>query len=133
MSERTIKEFVFNALLVQDSFNSLEKEGISVSSSDDFVAISRVVERDFSPRVWADAIRMSSVYTALYCIENTMFKWCAVGNTVKIQGRFVRKNNFVGTVADGQQLVLYVIGQNVLALHDTMNSIFLAQFVKHCF
>lgn len=72
MSERTIKEFVFNALLVQDSFNSLEKEGISVSSSDDFVAISRVVERDFSPRVWADAIRMSSVYTALYCIENTI-------------------------------------------------------------
>lgn len=58
MSERTIKEFVFNALLVQDSFNSLEKEGISVSSSDDFVAISRVVERDFSPRVWADAISM---------------------------------------------------------------------------
>lgn len=72
MSERTIKEIVFNALLVQDSFNSLEKEGISVSSSDDFVAISRVVERDFSPRVWADAIRMSSVYTALYCIENTI-------------------------------------------------------------
>lgn len=71
MSERTIKEFVFNALLVQDSFNSLEKEGISVSSSDDFVAISRVVERDFSPRVWADAIRMSSVYTALYCMEET--------------------------------------------------------------
>ena len=72
MSERTIKEFVFNALLVQDSFNALEEEGISVSSSDDFVAISRVVERDFSPRVWADAIRMSSVYTALYCIENTI-------------------------------------------------------------
>lgn len=72
MSERIIKEFIFNALLVQDSFNALEQEGISVSSSDDFIPISRVVERDFSPRVWADATRMSSVYTALYCIENTI-------------------------------------------------------------
>lgn len=72
MSERTIKEFVFNALLAQDSFNALEKEGISVSCSDDFVPISRVIERDFSPRVWNDATKMSSVYTALYCIENTI-------------------------------------------------------------
>lgn len=72
MGERSIKEFVFNALLTQDTFRSLESEGISVSSSDDYVTISRVVERDFSPRVWHDAINMSSVYTALYCIENTI-------------------------------------------------------------
>lgn len=72
MSERTLKEFVFNALLVQDSFNALEKEGISVSASGDFTSVSRVVERDFSPRVWHDALNMSSVYTALYCIENTI-------------------------------------------------------------
>jgi len=72
MRERSIKEFVFNALLTQDTFRSLENEGISVSSSDDFITISRVVERDFSPRVWHDAINMSSVYTALYCIENTI-------------------------------------------------------------
>lgn len=72
MSERTLKEFVFNALLVQDSFNALEKEGITVSVGGDFEPISRVVERDFSPRVWYDANNMSSVYTALYCIENTI-------------------------------------------------------------
>ena len=72
MSDQTIREFVFNGLLVQDSFNTLEKEGISVSSSNDFAPISRVVERDFSPRVWSDATKMSSVYTALYCIENTI-------------------------------------------------------------
>ena len=72
MSERAIKEFVFNALLVQDSFNTLGKEGISVSSANDYMPISRVVERDFSPRVWNDATKMSSVYTALYCIENTI-------------------------------------------------------------
>ena len=72
MDERTIKEFVFNELLTQDTFNALEKEGISVCSSDDFLPISRVIERDFSPRIWNDATRMSSVYTALYCIENTI-------------------------------------------------------------
>ncbi len=72
MSKRTIKEFVFNALLTQDTFSTLEKEGISVSHSSDFASISRVVERDFSPRIWYDAINMSSVYTALYCIENTI-------------------------------------------------------------
>ena len=72
MSDQIIREFVFNGLLVQDSFSTLEKEGISVSSSNDFAPISRVVERDFSPRVWSDAVKMSSVYTALYCIENTI-------------------------------------------------------------
>lgn len=72
MSERLLKEFVFNALLTQDSFQSLANEGINVSDSDDYVAISRVVETDFSPRVWHDAASMSSVYTAVYCIENTV-------------------------------------------------------------
>lgn len=46
---------------------------------------------------------------------------------------FREKNNPVGTVADGQQLVLHIIRQNVLTLHDTMYSVFLAQFAKHCF
>ena len=72
MSDRKFKEFVFNALLLQDSFQSLEKEGISVSSTDDYAPISRVVETDFSPRIWFDASSMASVYTALYCIENTL-------------------------------------------------------------
>lgn len=72
MSERLLKEFVFNALLTQDSFQTLEKEGISVSNSGDYTSISRVIETDFSPRVWHDAISMSSVYTAIYCIENTL-------------------------------------------------------------
>lgn len=72
MSEKNMKEFIFNALLVQDSFNTLEREGISVSVSEDFACISRVIERDFSPKVWHDATTMSSVYTALYCIENTI-------------------------------------------------------------
>lgn len=72
MSDRKFKEFVFNALLLQDSFRSLEKEGISISGTDDYAPISRVVENDFSPRTWHDATSMASVYTALYCIENTL-------------------------------------------------------------
>lgn len=72
MSERSIKEFVFNGLLVQDTFKALAEDGISVFHSTDFVPISRVVEADFSPLVWHDAISMSSIYTALYCIENTI-------------------------------------------------------------
>lgn len=72
MSERLLKEFVFNALLTQDAFRSLETEGITISSSDDFASISRVGETDFSPRIWHDAVSMSSVYSAIYCIENTL-------------------------------------------------------------
>lgn len=72
MNERIIKEFVFNAMLTQDSFKALEREGIAVAQSTDLSSVSRVVERDFSPRIWFDAINMSSIYTALYCIENTV-------------------------------------------------------------
>jgi len=72
MRERAIKEFVFNALLTQDTFNNLEKEGIPISISKYFSPVTRVVEQDFSPRIWHDAAKMSSVYTALYCIENTI-------------------------------------------------------------
>ena len=72
MSERLLKEFVLNALLTQDSFGSLNNEGISVSATTDYAPINRVVQADFSPRVWNDAISMSSVYPALYCIENTI-------------------------------------------------------------
>lgn len=72
MSSQVIKEFIFNALLLQDSFKSLEKDGITITKSEDIASISRVIEVDFSPKVWADATKMSSVYTALYCIENTI-------------------------------------------------------------
>lgn len=72
MSKHEIREFVFNALLLQDSFESLEKEGISVTSSSSFSPTQHVVESDFSPRIWHEATRMAAVYTSLYCIENTL-------------------------------------------------------------
>jgi hypothetical protein len=72
MSGQRIKEFIFNALLLQDSLDELEKEGIAVTHPEDRVSVSRVVETDFSPRIWSDAQKMSSVYTALYCLENSI-------------------------------------------------------------
>lgn len=72
MSEANMRQFVFNGLLLQNSFESLEKEGISVRKSGDLVPVSRVVEADFSPRIWHDANSMASVYQAIFCIENTI-------------------------------------------------------------
>lgn len=72
MSSSKFKEFVFNGLLLQEDFQSLEKEGISVRASGDFCPVSRVVEADFSPKIWHNAVDMSSVYQSIFCIENTL-------------------------------------------------------------
>ncbi len=72
MKENKLREFIFNGLLLQDSFKNLEKEGISVNEAGDFKPVSRVVETDFSPVIWNSAISMSAVYQAIFCIENTI-------------------------------------------------------------
>ena len=75
MDEKVLRQFVFNGLLLQDSFDTLQKEGISVSASGDFQQVTHVVEADFSPLIWHDAIDMASVYQAIFCIENTLRKF----------------------------------------------------------
>lgn len=75
MDEKLLRQFVFNGLLLQDSFDTLQKEGISVCASGDFQQVSRVVDADFSPRIWHDATDMASVYQAIFCIENTLRKF----------------------------------------------------------
>ena len=75
MDEKVLRQFVFNGLLLQDSFDTLQKEGISVSASSDFQQVTHVVEADFSPLIWHDAIDMASVYQAIFCIENTLRKF----------------------------------------------------------
>lgn len=72
MSEAKIRQFVFNGLLLQDSFDTLEKEGISIRKSGDFQPVSRIVEADFSPKIWHNATDMASVYQSIFCIENTL-------------------------------------------------------------
>lgn len=72
MSTSKFKEFIFNGLLLQEDFQSLEKEGISIRASGDFSPVSRIIEADFSPKIWHNAIDMSSVYQSIFCIENTL-------------------------------------------------------------
>lgn len=73
MSEQKLRQFVFNGLLLYDSLETLEKQqGIPVFQSGDLTQVSRVIEVDFSPVVWNNAINMSSVYQAIFCIENTL-------------------------------------------------------------
>lgn len=72
MNETTLRQFVFNGLLLQDSLDTLEKDGITVRESGDLTPVSRVVEADFSPKIWHDANNMASVYQAIFCIENTI-------------------------------------------------------------
>ena len=71
--EKELRQFVFNGLLLHDSFKILDKEkGISVTKAGDFQPVSRVVEIDFSPIVWHNACDMASVYQSIFCIENTI-------------------------------------------------------------
>lgn len=67
-----LKEFVFNGILVEDSLVSLEKQGINVIKDANKDVIIRVAETDFSPILWYNASKMSSVYVALYCAENML-------------------------------------------------------------
>lgn len=69
-NSKKIKEFVFNGMLVNDSLLNLEKLGINVRENANLNIVNRVVETDFSPILWYNASKMSSVYIALYCAEN---------------------------------------------------------------
>lgn len=69
---KKIKEFVFNGMLVEDSLSNLEKQGIKVIDDTNIKVTQRVLENDFSPRLWYNASKMSSVYIALYCAENML-------------------------------------------------------------
>ena len=67
-----LKEFVFNGMLVEDSLVSLEQQGIKVTNDGDINIVNRVSQKDFNPRLWYNASKMSSVYIALYCAENML-------------------------------------------------------------
>jgi len=69
---KNLKQFVFNALLAEDTLSSLNDIGIDVKNLSGVKETMRVVEKDFSPVIWYNANKMSSVYTAIYCIENTL-------------------------------------------------------------
>ncbi len=68
----SLKKFVFNAWLLDDSLQKLEGDGISVRSGSTVIPIERIEETDFSPRIIHDANRMSAVYIAFFCLENAV-------------------------------------------------------------
>jgi hypothetical protein len=68
----TLKRFVFNAFLLDDSLSRLEKDGISVSSGASVIPVERIEESDFSPKIIYNANKMSSVYVAFFCLENSV-------------------------------------------------------------
>lgn len=70
MSDR-VKQFVFNALLAQNSLAQLETEGISVGGTKATPPTLSIDELGFSPRIIYDATKMSSVFTAFFCLENS--------------------------------------------------------------
>ena len=45
----------------------------------------------------------------------------------------MRKNNFIGTLANGQQFVLHIVGKDILSFYDSVDFIFFAQLVEHGF
>jgi Swt1-like HEPN len=66
-----IKPFVFNALLAENSLAQLREQGISVRGSNATPPTIGVDEMGFSPRILYEAIKMSSVFTAFFCLENS--------------------------------------------------------------
>lgn len=67
-----LKKMVFNGVLLEDSIDQLENDGVPVRDKNK--TISRVViqENDFSPKVVHEGKKMSSVYIAFFCIENSV-------------------------------------------------------------
>lgn len=66
-----MRQFVFNALLAENSLAQLAADGISVQGRTATPPTIQVEEFGFSHRIVYDAIKMSSVFMAFFCIENS--------------------------------------------------------------
>ncbi|HET9768487.1 MAG TPA: Swt1 family HEPN domain-containing protein [Thermoanaerobaculia bacterium] len=67
-----IRQFVFNAMLAENSLSLLGEQGISVRGSAASPPTVNVEEAGFSPRVIYEATKMASVFMAFYCLENSV-------------------------------------------------------------
>lgn len=65
-----MRQFIFNALLAENSLAQLVSEGISIRGTATPPVIT-VENFGFSPRIIYDAKKMSSVFTAFFCVENS--------------------------------------------------------------
>lgn len=71
-NNKQLKQFIFNAFLLEDTFDQLEHKGITVRHGTTTQTITRIEETDFSPRIRFNASKMASIYTAFFCIENSV-------------------------------------------------------------
>ncbi|MFO0793294.1 MAG: hypothetical protein U0586_04440 [Candidatus Brocadiaceae bacterium] len=69
---KKLKQFVFNGLLLENTFVALEQEGITVKSGTKIQPVTRFEETDFSPKIRYNANKMASIYTAFFCLENAV-------------------------------------------------------------
>lgn len=67
-----LKQLVFNGLLLEDSFERLEQDGISIKRGHNVIPVERLDESDFSPTIIHRANKMASVYIVFFCIENSV-------------------------------------------------------------
>jgi hypothetical protein len=67
-----IKQFVFGALLAENSLDHLAAKGISVHGTSVLPPAIGIDEIGFSPRILYDASKMSSVFSAFFCLENSV-------------------------------------------------------------
>ncbi|MFN6964930.1 MAG: Swt1 family HEPN domain-containing protein [Pyrinomonadaceae bacterium] len=65
-----LKRFVFDGLLLSDTFQQLRESGVAVEVGTDDQVIARIEERSFSPRITHNANQMAAVFIAFFCIEN---------------------------------------------------------------
>lgn len=67
-----LKRFTFNGMLTEDTLFDIQRKGIPVKEGISQTPISRVTETDFNPIIWKQSQEMASVYSLIYCIENTL-------------------------------------------------------------
>lgn len=67
-----IRQFVFNAMLAENSLAQLGEDGISVRGSAATPPTIDVQQAGFSPRIVYEATKMTSVFMAFYCLENSV-------------------------------------------------------------
>jgi hypothetical protein len=67
----TLKSFVFDAMLAENALSQLAASGISVRGSAASPPTIDLSDKGFSPKLLYNAEKMSSVFSAYFCVENS--------------------------------------------------------------
>ena len=67
-----IEKGVWDAMLLTDTLNRLQEQGIAVVAERDVTPLNLIEIKDFSPQVRFQARRMQHVYVAFFCLENAV-------------------------------------------------------------